>query len=48
MDKNFKKEFFLDELVSEICDRLVDRAARIGKEFEITTEKIKIYAARIM
>lgn len=44
--KDFKKEFFLDELVSEICDRLVDRAARIGKEFEITTEKIKIYAVK--
>lgn len=44
--KDFKKEFFLDELVNEICDRLVDRAARIGKEFEITAEKIKIYAIK--
>lgn len=44
--KNLKKEFSMDELVSEICDRLVDRAARLEKTFEISTEKIKIYAIK--
>ena len=44
--KNLKKEFSLDELVNEICDRLSDRAARIGKEFKITTEKINLYVIK--
>lgn len=44
--KNLKKEFSMDELVNEICDRLVDRAARLEKTFEISTEKIKIYAIK--
>lgn len=44
--KNLKQEFSLDELISEICDRLVDRASRLERTFEISTEKIKIYAIK--
>ena len=44
--KSLKQEFSLDELVNEICDRLVDRALRIGLTLEINTEKIKIYAIK--
>lgn len=44
--KDLKKEFLIDDVVNEICDSLVDRATRLGKSFNITTEKIKIYAIK--
>ncbi|NFO86893.1 HAMP domain-containing histidine kinase [Clostridium botulinum] len=44
--KEIKKEISLNILISEICDRLIDRSKRLNKEFIIDIEGISVSAIK--
>ncbi len=44
--KEIKKEISLNILISEICDRLIDRSKRLNKEFIIDIEDISVSAIK--